>query len=94
MHQLANRFERLLVSGIVLEELARVVRSRMPAVLGARLTEILGEIVDQRLQATSAALDALRLQYPAYAQALQRRFLGQSGCGSKAPNIRRCSRKG
>ena len=79
MHQLANRFERLLVSGIVLEELARVVRSRMPAVLGARLTEILGEIVDQRLQATSAALDALRLQYPAYAQALQRRFLGQSG---------------
>ena len=56
-----------------------MVRSRMPAVLGARLTEILGEIVDQRLQATSAALDALRLQYPAYAQALQRRFLGQSG---------------
>jgi CPA1 family monovalent cation:H+ antiporter len=79
IHQLANRFELLLVSSIALEELARVVRSRMSAVLGARVTDILGEIVDQRLQATTAALDALRLQYPAYARALQRRFLRQSG---------------
>jgi CPA1 family monovalent cation:H+ antiporter len=79
VHQLANRFELLLVSRIVLEELARVVRSRMSAVLGTRVTEILGEIVALRLQATTAALDALRLQYPAYAEALQRRFLRQSG---------------
>ena len=43
------------------------------------MTDILAEIVDQRLEATTAALDALRLQYPAYAQALQRRFLRQSG---------------
>jgi CPA1 family monovalent cation:H+ antiporter len=68
----------MLVSRIVLEELARVVRLRMPAVLGARVAGILGEIVDQRLEATTAALDALRLQYPAYAEALQRRFLRQS----------------
>ncbi|MGH6887556.1 MAG: cyclic nucleotide-binding domain-containing protein, partial [Geminicoccales bacterium] len=77
--RLADRFELLLVSRIVLEELARMVRSRMTAVLGARVADILGEIVDQRLQATTAALDALRLQYPAYAEALQRRFLRQSG---------------
>jgi CPA1 family monovalent cation:H+ antiporter len=77
--RLADRFELLLVSQIVLEQLARMVRSRMSAVLGARAAEILGEIVDQRLQATSGALDALRLQYPAYAEALQCRFLRQSG---------------
>jgi CPA1 family monovalent cation:H+ antiporter len=77
--RLADRFELLLVSKIVLEELARVVRSRLTAVLGARVADILGEIVDQRLQATTSALDALRLQYPAYAEALQRRFLLQSG---------------
>ena len=78
VRRLADRFEILLVSRIVLEELARLVRSRMGAVLGARVAGILGEIVDQRLQATTAALDALRLQYPAYAEALQRRFLHQS----------------
>ena len=78
MRRLADRFELLLVSRIVLEELARVVRLRMPAVLGARVADILGEIVGHRLQATTAALDALRLQYPAYAEALQHRFLRQS----------------
>ena len=78
VRRLADRFELLLVSRIVLEELARVVRLRMPAVLGARVADILGEIVGHRLQATTAALDALRLQYPAYAEALQHRFLRQS----------------
>ena len=77
--RLADRFELLLVSRMVLEELARVVRSRLTAVLGTRVADILTEIVGQRLQATTAALDALRLQYPAYAEALQRRFLLQSG---------------
>jgi monovalent cation:H+ antiporter, CPA1 family len=77
--RLADRFELLLVSKIVLEELARVVRSRLTAVLGTRVADILGEIVEQRLEATTSALDALRLQYPAYAEALQRRFLLQSG---------------
>jgi CPA1 family monovalent cation:H+ antiporter len=43
------------------------------------VADILGEIVDRRLQATTAALEALRLQYPAYAEALQRRFLQRSG---------------
>jgi monovalent cation:H+ antiporter, CPA1 family len=79
VERLADRFELLLVSRIVLEQLARVVRSRMSVVLGVRVTDILGEIVDQRLEATTAALEALRLQYPAYADALQRRFLLQSG---------------
>jgi monovalent cation:H+ antiporter, CPA1 family len=77
--RLADRFELLLVSKIVLEELARVVRSRLTAVLGTRVADILGEIVEQRLEATTSALDALRLQYPAYAEALQRRFLLHSG---------------
>jgi CPA1 family monovalent cation:H+ antiporter len=79
VRQLSYRFELLLVSRIVLEELAGVVRSRMSAVLGARVAEILREIVDQRLGATTTALDALRLQYPAYAEALQGRFLRYSG---------------
>ena len=50
----------------------------MALVLGQRVSELLGEIVGQRLAATIRALDALRLQYPAYADALERRFLRQS----------------
>ena len=75
---LADRFELLLVGRMVLEELVRFVERKMTLVLGDRVSELLGEIIGQRLAATVKALDALRLQYPAYADALERRFLRQS----------------
>jgi CPA1 family monovalent cation:H+ antiporter len=75
--ELANRFELLLVSRMIQEELRRFVTRRMAAILGQRVAEILDEILAHRAQATTAALDALRLQYPAYADALERRFLRQ-----------------
>jgi CPA1 family monovalent cation:H+ antiporter len=76
--RLADRFETLLVSRIVLEELERFVRRKMTLVLGQRVADLLGEILSHRLEATGKALDALRLKYPAYADALERRFLRQS----------------
>ena len=82
--RLADRFEMLLVSRMVLEELARFVASKMTLVLGQRVSELLGEIIGQRRAATVKALDALRLQYPAYADALERRFLRQSGLRMEA----------
>jgi CPA1 family monovalent cation:H+ antiporter len=72
---LQARFELLLVSRMVLEELAPFVGRRMAPLLGQRVGELLGEVVGQRLSATARALDALRLQYPAYADALEQRFL-------------------
>jgi monovalent cation:H+ antiporter, CPA1 family len=78
VRQLADRFELLLVSRMVQEELARFVDRKLTHVLGERVRELLGEIVGQRRQATAKALDALRLQYPAYAEALERRFLRQA----------------
>jgi monovalent cation:H+ antiporter, CPA1 family len=75
---LAARFELLLVSRMVQEELARFVGRNMTLVLGERVSGLLDEIIGQRLAATVRALDALRLQYPAYADALERRFLRQS----------------
>jgi Na+:H+ antiporter len=94
VRQLAYRFELLLVSRIVLEELAQVVRARMSAVLGVRVAEILGEIIDQRLQATTTALDALRLQYPAYAEALQGHFLRHSGLRLESAQYQELFREG
>ncbi len=78
VRQLADRFELLLVSRMVQEELVRFVDRKLTQVLGERVRELLGEIVGQRRQATATALDALRLQYPAYAEALERRFLRQA----------------
>ncbi|MBV9151738.1 MAG: cyclic nucleotide-binding domain-containing protein, partial [Alphaproteobacteria bacterium] len=73
------RFETLLIRRLALEELARFVESRLHAVLGERVAELLGEVIAARSEGTTRALDALRLQYPEYAEALDERFLRQSG---------------
>jgi monovalent cation:H+ antiporter, CPA1 family len=73
--RLADRFELLLVGRMVLEEMDRFRVRKMTRALGHRVTELLGDILAQRTEATGKALEALRLQCPAYAEALQRRFL-------------------
>jgi CPA1 family monovalent cation:H+ antiporter len=75
--RLADRFETLLVSRIVLEDLRRFATAKLLPVLGPRMTAILREMLDNRIEATSKALDAQHLQYPDYAAALERRFLHQ-----------------
>ncbi len=77
--QISIRFETLLIRRLALDELARFVGSRLEALLGERVAELLGEVIAARGEATSRALDALRLQYPEYAEALEQRFLRQSG---------------
>src|SRR5690606_1544926 len=47
-------------------------------VLGVRVTKLLREMLSGRREETGRALEALKLQYPAYALALERRVLGQS----------------
>jgi CPA1 family monovalent cation:H+ antiporter len=77
--QISIRFEALLIRRLALEELARFVGSRLASLLGERVAELLGEVIAARSEATTRALDALRLQYPEYAEALEQRFLRQSG---------------
>jgi monovalent cation:H+ antiporter, CPA1 family len=77
--QISIRFEMLLVRRLTLEELARFTGSQLHALLGADICETLGTILHVRSEATTRALDALRLQYPEHAEALERRFLQQSG---------------
>jgi len=73
--RLSDRFERILVSRMVIDELTRFVDHKLDQVLGPRVAELLREIAGQRHDATAKALDALRLQYPSYADDLERRFL-------------------
>ena len=77
--QISIRFETLLVRRLVLGELTRFTGSRLRRLLGGDVCETLGKIISARAEATTRALDALRLQYPDHAEALERRFLEQSG---------------
>jgi monovalent cation:H+ antiporter, CPA1 family len=76
--RLGDRFEMLLVTRLLIQELmaAHAVRSR--SIFGERVVELIDDILKARLKRTTAALDALRRQYPQYAAALEARFLRQS----------------
>jgi monovalent cation:H+ antiporter, CPA1 family len=76
--RLGDRFEMLLVTRLLIQELmaAHAVRSR--SIFGERVVELIDAILQVRLKRTTAALDALRRQYPQYAAALEARFLRQS----------------
>ncbi|MGQ9370340.1 cation:proton antiporter [Azospirillum sp. ST 5-10] len=78
MSELADRFEMLLVSALVLRQLEEFTDRKLAPLLGRRIADLLKEIVGGRIEATRKALDALRLQYPDYAEALERRFLQQT----------------
>ncbi|MCB5175901.1 cation:proton antiporter [Microvirga lenta] len=72
---LARRFEMLFATRIIVEELVPFVDRKIAPILGSRVGEVLGEMVDRRREAIDRALEALRLQYPTYAESLERRLL-------------------
>ncbi len=77
--EISIRFETLLVRRLVLGSLSRLAGRRLRALLGAETAEKLNEIMARRTASTAGALNALQLQYPEHAVALERRFLQQSG---------------
>lgn len=72
---LADRYEMLLLGRIVLDELIGFTAQKIEPLLGRRVAEILTEILLNRREASATALEALRLQYPDYADKLDQRFL-------------------
>jgi monovalent cation:H+ antiporter, CPA1 family len=69
--QLADRMETLLITRVLLENLNRFNEERIDPIFGNRISQIAGEIIDQRRKKVSSALSALRLQYPLYATDLE-----------------------
>ncbi|SDR07854.1 sodium/proton antiporter, CPA1 family [Rhizobiales bacterium GAS191] len=76
--RLGDRFEMLLVMRLLIQELAGANAARSRSLFGERVTSLIAEMLRQRLDKTTTALDALRRQYPDYAAALEARFLRQS----------------
>ena len=76
--RLGDRFEMLLVTRLLIQELAGPHAARSRSIFGERVVELIEAILKERLRRTTASLDALRRQYPQYATALEARFLRQS----------------
>ncbi len=73
--QMTARYELLLIAHLVSLVLRRFMHERVEPVLGVRIAEIVSEVLDRRQKLIGAALDAMRLHYPGYAEALEGRVL-------------------
>lgn len=73
--RLADRFERLLVGRIVLEELTPYVDATLADLVGGAVVPRLKSVLAARQQMLSAALEAMAAEYPEYASLLEERFL-------------------
>jgi len=71
----ADRFELLLSQRLILRDLGGFIDSRIRRIHGRRVGELLHELLAQRTEILESALEGLRLQYPGYAEKLQRRFI-------------------
>ncbi len=71
----ADRFELLLSQRLVLRDLGAFIDNRIRRIHGRRLADLLHELLSRRIDMVETALEGLRLQYPGYAEKLQRRFI-------------------
>ncbi len=76
--RLGDRFEMLLVTRLLIQQLAGANAGRSRAIFGERVMGLMNAMLRRRLERTTSALDALRRQYPEYAAALEALFLRQS----------------
>ncbi|GLK81283.1 cation:proton antiporter [Methylopila turkensis] len=72
---LADRFELLQLTSMALRRIEGVADETIRPVLGDAAADAVAEVHAERSAAVARQLDALRLQYPDYAQALERRLL-------------------
>ncbi|MFA7431301.1 MAG: sodium:proton antiporter, partial [Rhodospirillaceae bacterium] len=71
----ADRFEILLNQRLVLRDLHGYIDGKIRRMHGRRVGDLLHELLKRREDETRSALDALRLQYPGYAEEVERRFI-------------------
>ena len=71
----ADRFELLLSQRLILRDLDGFIAGRIRRIHGRRVAELLQELLKRRSDAVEGALESLRLQYPGYAEELERRFI-------------------
>lgn len=70
-----DRFERLLATRLIMRDLHGFVDRRIRRIHGKRIADLLHDLLARRSERVEEALEALRLQYPGYAEELERRFI-------------------
>ncbi len=76
--RMAQRIELRLIQRRVLEGLIGFIRNRIRALFGERVSEVALHVIEMRIEDTDRALDAVRLQYPAYWRVASGRFLSRT----------------
>jgi CPA1 family monovalent cation:H+ antiporter len=71
----ADRFELLLTQRLILRDLGAFIDGRIRRIHGRRVADLLHELLARRVETMETALEGLRLQYPGYAEKLERRFI-------------------
>lgn len=71
----ADRFEILLQQRLTLRDLHSYIDGKIRRIHGRRVADLLHELLKRREDETQSALDGLRLQYPGYAEEIERRFI-------------------
>ena len=71
----ADRFEILLNQRLILRELHGYIDSKIRRIHGRRVADLLHELLRRREEETDNALEGLRLQYPGFAEDLERSFI-------------------
>ncbi|MDF2765353.1 MAG: sodium:proton antiporter [Rhodospirillales bacterium] len=77
-HLIGLRFEHLAIVKLAVTTLIAFTRTRVAPVLGEDVSARLCALLEERLASVVEALEALRLQYPRYARALEGRMLGRT----------------
>ncbi|WP_114395112.1 cation:proton antiporter [Oleisolibacter albus] len=77
--RLSERFSELVAQRFTLEELQSFVTDRLSPMLGREVGTILAEVLQTRMEGLQHAMDAMRLQYPAYLAEVQARYLLRAG---------------
>ncbi|SDX00650.1 cation:proton antiporter [Litoreibacter albidus] len=71
----ADRFELLLSQRLILRDLGVFIDGRIRRIHGRRVTDLLQGLLNRRIEMVETGLEGLRLQYPGYAEELERRFI-------------------
>lgn len=71
----ADRFEILLNQRLILRDLHDHIDRKIRRIHGRRVADLLHELLKRREDEAQSALEGLRLQYPGYAEEIERRFL-------------------
>ncbi len=75
----ADRFERIVAQTLILRQLHGFINARILRIHGRRVADLLHELVNRRQEDTGKELDGLRLQYPGYAEEMERGVIRRTG---------------